>query len=106
MKEDSSMRTNQTQASRSAMPVPLADLKAQHEQLGPDLRAAIDRVFAASDFVLGKEVQHFEEEYAAYCGSTDAIACANGTAALELALSAIGVGAGDEVITVANTFAA
>ena len=94
------------QRSRPATPVPLADLRAQHQQLGPDLQAAIDRVFAASDFVLGKEVRQFEEEWAAYCGTSDAIGCANGTDALELALSAIGVGSGDEVITVANTFAA
>ena len=88
------------------MRIPLADLRAQHQQLGRDLQEAIDRVFAASDFVLGKEVRQFEEEYAAYCGTTEAIACANGTDALELALWAIGVGPGDDVITVANTFAA
>ena len=100
------MPMRQAQPSTTAMRVPLADLRAQHQQLGPDLQEAIDRVFAASDFVLGNEVRQFEEEYAAYCGTTEAIACANGTDALELALWAIGVGPGDEVITVANTFAA
>src|SRR5438105_2256816 len=106
MKEDSSMPMRQAQPSIPAMRVPLADLRAQHQKLGRDLQEAIDRVFAASDFVLGNEVRQFEEEYAAYCGTTEAIACANGTDALELALWAIGVGPGDEVITVANTFAA
>src|SRR5436305_14937844 len=106
MKEDSSMPVRQAEPSRPAMRIPLADLRAQHQQLGRDLREAIDRVFAASDFILGNEVRQFEEEYAAYCGTTEAIACANGTDALELALWAIGVGPGDEVITVANTFAA
>ena len=92
--------------SRPAATIPLADLRAQHQSLGPELQAAIDRVFAASDFVLGDEVAQFEAEFADYCGVGETIACANGTDALELALGAIGVGAGDEVITVANTFAA
>ncbi|TME20216.1 MAG: DegT/DnrJ/EryC1/StrS family aminotransferase [Chloroflexi bacterium] len=94
------------QPSRPAATIPLADLKAQHQSLGPELQAAIDRVFATSDFVLGDEVARFEAEFADYCGVGETIACANGTDALELALGAIGVGAGDEVITVANTFAA
>ncbi len=100
------MRMHPVQPSRPAATIPLADLKAQHQSLGPELQAAIDRVFAASDFVLGDEVAQFEAEFADYCGVGETIACANGTDALELALGAIGVGAGDEVITVANTFAA
>ena len=100
------MRMQPGQPSRPAATIPLADLKAQHQSLGPELQAAIDRVFAASDFVLGEEVARFEAEFADYCGVGETIACANGTDALELALGAIGVGAGDEVITVANTFAA
>ena len=100
------MQIHPGQPSRPAATIPLADLKAQHESLGPELQAAIDRVFATSDFVLGEEVAQFEAEFADYCGVGETIACANGTDALELALSAIGVGVGDEVITVANTFAA
>ena len=100
------MRMQPGQPSRPAATIPLADLKAQHQSLGPELQAAIDRVFATSDFVLGDEVARFEAEFADYCGVGETIACANGTDALELALGAIGVGAGDEVITVANTFAA
>src|SRR2546430_14689112 len=104
MKEDLFMRMHPP--SRPAATIPLADLRAQHQSLGPELQAAIDRVFAASDFVLGDEVAQFEAEFADYCGVGETIACANGTDALELALCAIGVGSGDEVITVANTFAA
>src|SRR2546425_9277973 len=104
MKEDLFMRMHPP--SRPAATIPLADLRAQHESLRPALQAAIDRVFATSDFVLGEEVAQFEAEFADYCGVGETIACANGTDALELALSAIGVGVGDEVITVANTFAA
>jgi dTDP-4-amino-4,6-dideoxygalactose transaminase len=100
------MTTQLTPSPRASQAIQLADLRAQHEQLGPELHAAIDRVFAASDFILGKEVRLFEEEFAAYCGAAEAIACGNGTDALELALSALGVGPGDEVITVSNTFAA
>src|SRR2546426_644177 len=106
MKEDLFMRIHPGQPSRPAATIPLADLAAQHESLRPELQAAIDRVFATSDFVLGEEVAQFEAEFADYCGVGETIACANGTDALELALSAIGVGVGDEVITVANTFAA
>src|SRR2546423_10304837 len=104
MKEDSCM--SPTQAPNSSRTIPLADLKGQHQQLWPEIQAAIDRIFASSDFILGQEVRLFEEEFAAYCGAKEAIACGNGTDALELALWAVGVGPGDEVITVANTFAA
>ena len=86
--------------------IPLADLEAQHAQLRPEIQAAIDRIFASSDFVQGQEVRHFEGEFAAYCGASQAVACGNGTDALELALWALGVGPGDEVITVSHTFAA
>src|SRR5438309_2592687 len=106
MKEDLYMRMQPGQPSRPAATIPLADLKAQHQSLGPELQAASELVFATSDFVLGDEVARFEAEFADYCGVGETIACANGTDALELALWAIGVGPGDEVITVANTFAA
>src|SRR5438128_2101420 len=106
MKEDSFMPPSHTQSSKPSTTVLLADLRAQHRGLGPELQAAIDRVFASSEFVLGEEVRRFEAEFAAYCGTAEAVACANGTDALELALWGIGVGPGDEVITVANTFAA
>ena len=100
------MASSNAQPSRPSTSVPLADLRAQHQQLGAELQAAIDRVFAGSDFILGEEVRRFEAEFAAYCGAAETVACANGTDALELALWGIGVQPGDEVITVANTFAA
>jgi len=86
--------------------IPLADLEAQHARLRPEIQAAIDRIFASSDFIQGQEVRRFETEFAAYCGAGHAVACGNGTDALELALWALGVGPGDEVITVSHTFAA
>lgn len=86
--------------------LPLVDLHRQYASLRPELQAAIDRVFSSSEFILGNEVASFEQEFAEFCGSPFAVACANGTDALELALSAVGVGRDDEVITVAHTFAA
>ena len=86
--------------------LPLVDLDAQHRGLRTEIDAAIARVFASSRFILGEEVAAFERDFAAYCGVDHAIGCGNGTDALELALWATGVGPGDEVITVAHTFAA
>src|SRR5437879_694545 len=86
--------------------LPLVDLGAQHAGLQKDLDAAIARVFASSQFILGDEAAAFEAAFADYCGTSHAIGCGNGTDALELALWAVGVSPGDEVITVAHTFAA
>jgi dTDP-4-amino-4,6-dideoxygalactose transaminase len=91
---------------RSLQPLPLVDLHLQHANLRPELDAAIERVFRSSAFILGAEAQAFEKEFAALCGTQYAIACGNGTDALELALWAVGVKPKDEVITVAHTFAA
>lgn len=86
--------------------LPLVDLRRQHAALETDIRRAIERVFASSDFILGREARAFEEEFASLLGVEHVIACGNGTDALEMALSAVGVGPDDEVITVAHTFAA
>jgi len=86
--------------------LPLVDLRRQHESLQPELDATIARVFASSEFILGTEAREFEKEFAAFLGVAHAVACGNGTDALELALWAVGVKPGDEVITVAHTFAA
>jgi dTDP-4-amino-4,6-dideoxygalactose transaminase len=88
----------------SSMKVPLLDLRAQHESLRDELLAAIQRVMDAQQFVLGPEVQAFEEEIARYTKTRHAIGCASGSDALLLALLALGVGAGDEVITSPFTF--
>lgn len=86
--------------------VPLVDLQAQYAQIGPEIDAAIQRVIDSSGFILGPEVETFEEAFAAYCGAAHCVGVASGTSALELTLRAYGVGAGDEVITVAHTFIA
>ena len=88
------------------MNVPFVDLGRLHEDLRPALLAAFERVLESSAYVQGREVEAFEEDFAARIGSSHAIAVSNGTAALHLALVACGVGRGDEVITVSNTFIA
>jgi len=85
-------------------PIPLVDVKAQYEPLLPRIREAIDGVLASADFILGPNVAAFEREAADYLGVREAIGVANGTDALVLALDALGVGPGDEVICPAFTF--
>ncbi len=86
------------------MKIPLVDLKAQYASLKPAIDAAIQRVFAKGQFILGPEVEALEQELAAYCGTTHAVAVASGTDALELSLRACGIGPNDEVITSAFSF--
>ncbi len=82
--------------------VPFGDLKRQHADLRAALHTAMERVLASGWYILGAEVQAFEEEFATYCGTADCVGVANGTDALYLALAALDIGPGDEVITVAN----
>jgi len=86
--------------------IPLVDLKAQYLALKPELDAAIARVLDRASFILGPEVEAFEASFGAYCGGVQAIGVANGTDATGMALRAVGVVAGDEVITVSHTFIA
>jgi dTDP-4-amino-4,6-dideoxygalactose transaminase len=88
------------------MKVPFLDLKAHHAPLIEEFDRAIREVIESSAFAGGPFVERFEEEFAAFCGSSYAIAVGNGTDALWLALLALGIGKGDEVITVPNTFIA
>lgn len=88
------------------MKVPFVDLKSLHEEIESELREVFDRVLHTSAFVLGPEVIKFEREFAAYVGTRHCIALNTGTAALHLTLAALGIGAGDEVITVPHTFIA
>ena len=88
------------------MSVPFVDLKAQYAALKPEIDQAIQGVLDRCDFVLGKDVAAFEQEFAQYCEVAHAIGLSTGTDALRLALLAAGVGPGDEVITAANTFIA
>ncbi len=88
------------------MHVPFNDLKIQYEALRGDIRPALDRVLESQQYILGPEVEAFERAFAKYCGAKYAVGVNSGTMALQLALLALGAGAGDEVITVAQTFIA
>jgi dTDP-4-amino-4,6-dideoxygalactose transaminase len=85
------------------MRVKFHDLAPQHDRLRPELDAAIRAVIDGQRFELGREVYAFEEAFAAYIGSRHALSVHSGTSALHLALRALQVRAGDEVITVANS---
>jgi dTDP-4-amino-4,6-dideoxygalactose transaminase len=86
------------------MNVPLLDLKEQNTKLRPDIETALGRVLDTNAFILGGEVAALESELAVYCGAKNAIGCASGSDALLLALMAVGVGLGDEVITTPYSF--
>jgi UDP-2-acetamido-2-deoxy-ribo-hexuluronate aminotransferase len=79
--------------------MPFVDLAAQQERLRVEIEGGIARVLAHGQYILGPEVAELEEKLAAYCGAAHCISCANGTDALQIALMALGVGPGDEVIT-------
>jgi dTDP-4-amino-4,6-dideoxygalactose transaminase len=83
--------------------VPFLDLRRQTEALRPELERALARVLDGGRFVGGPVVEEFEQAWARYCGVAHAVGCASGTDALALALRAVGVEPGDEVITAANT---
>jgi dTDP-4-amino-4,6-dideoxygalactose transaminase len=86
--------------------IPFVDLKSLHNEIKDELRDVFDRVLNESSFVLGPEVQRFEQEFAAYVGTKHCVALNNGTSALQLALASLDIGPGDEVITVPHTFIA
>ena len=86
--------------------IPLVNLKAQYESIKTEVDAAIAAVIDQTAFVGGPFVKEFEEAFARYCGVERCVGLANGTDALFIALKALGVGPGDEVITVANSFVA
>ena len=86
--------------------VPFVDLKAQYAGIKPEIDAAIQRVIDGAGFILGEEVSQFEKALAATAGAKDAVGVSSGTGALLLALLAVGIKPGDEVITTAHTFIA
>ena len=86
------------------MKVPLLDLSEQNQKLRPEIEAALGRVLDTNGFILGSEVKALEDELAAYCETKYAIGCASGSDALLLALMALDVKAGDEVITTPYSF--
>jgi dTDP-4-amino-4,6-dideoxygalactose transaminase len=89
---------------RAAMTVPLLDLKAQYSDIRQDMDEAVRRVLESTRFIGGPEVSGLEEEIARYARCAHAVACASGTDALLLALWALDIGPGDEVITSAYSF--
>ncbi len=86
--------------------IPFLDMKSVYAELKPELDAAYARVMESGWFVLGKEVEAFEAEYAAFCGTRYCVGLGNGLEALELVLRAWDIGAGDEVIVPSNTYIA
>jgi dTDP-3-amino-3,4,6-trideoxy-alpha-D-glucose transaminase len=86
------------------MAVPLFDTSSPLVPLREQLREAIERVLDSERFILGPEVAAFEREFASYCGAGHAVGVANGTDAITIALRAMGVGAGDEVVVPSFTF--
>ncbi len=91
---------------KALMAVPFVDLRAQYESIKTEVDAAIADVLNKTAFVGGPYVKQFEEAFARYCGVTQCVGVANGTDALFIALRTLGIGPGDEVITVANSFVA
>jgi len=88
------------------MHVPFVDLRQQHDAIAESLKASVMRVLDSQVYIQGPEVEAFEEEFAAACHTSHAVAVNSGTAALHVALAVLGVAPGDEVITVSHTFIA
>jgi dTDP-4-amino-4,6-dideoxygalactose transaminase len=88
----------------SVSPIPLVDLSAQYSTIEDEIQSAISNVIKSSRFIMGKEVKDFEQEFATFCGTKYAIGIASGTSAIHLSLRALGIGVGDEVMTVPFTF--
>jgi len=86
------------------MRIPLLDLQAQYQTIKEEINQAIQNVLDSSVYILGPEMKTLEKEIAAFCGTKEAVAVANGTDALVLTLKALGIGPGDEVITTPFTF--
>jgi dTDP-4-amino-4,6-dideoxygalactose transaminase len=86
--------------------IPPLDLKRQYQAIGADVSAAVLEVLASGAYIGGSVVQNFEQQFASYVGTTECVGCNSGTDALYLALRAMKIGAGDEVITTPFTFIA
>jgi len=88
------------------MNVPFVDLRAQYASIKDEVRGAMDQVLENTNFILGQPVADFEKAFATFCECRYAVGVASGVDAIKLALRALGIGPGDEVITAANTFIA
>ncbi|SES40497.1 dTDP-4-amino-4,6-dideoxygalactose transaminase [Tranquillimonas rosea] len=86
--------------------IPFLDLQRQYAGIADELEEAVLTTLRSCGYILGEPVERFERDFAAYCGTAEAIALSSGTAALHLALLALDIGPGDEVITVPTTFVA
>ncbi|HMC85974.1 MAG TPA: aminotransferase class I/II-fold pyridoxal phosphate-dependent enzyme, partial [Chitinophagaceae bacterium] len=86
--------------------IPCLDLKGQHQQIKKEVFEAFEKVYEQTAFSGGPFVEEFEKDFAVFCGTKYAVGVNNGTTALHLAMLALGIGAGDEVIIPANTFIA
>src|SRR6195256_2032537 len=100
------MSTQMLMHSKQPQQVPFVDLAAQYRPIAAEMNEATSRVIQNADFILGREVSLFEEEFAEFCEAKYAVGVDSGTSALELALRAYDIGPGDEVITAANSFIA
>ena len=90
----------------ASLRVPMNDLALQHAPIREEMEAALADVVASCGFIRGPQVSAFEEAFASYCSVDHCVGVSNGTDALVLALRALGVGEGDEVITTPHTFGA
>lgn len=90
----------------SSMNIQMVDLTTQYRKIKPEVDEAIHRVLDSGHYILGKEVGEFEAAAAKYLGTKHAIGCASGTDALQVAMMALNIGPGDEVITTSFTFVA
>jgi dTDP-4-amino-4,6-dideoxygalactose transaminase len=88
----------------TARAIPLLNLRRQFDPIRDEIMREVERVIESQHFILGDDVERFERNFAAYCGSEYAVGCASGTDALELALLALDIGPGDEVLTVPYSF--
>ena len=89
---------------KASINIPLLDLEAHHSPIQDEILAVIEKVIGSQNFILGPHVVKFEDQAAAYCQSKFAVGVSSGTDALLVALMALGVGAGDEVITTTYSF--
>ena len=97
---------NDPSASASRAAVPFLDLRAAYGELRGEMDAAVARVLESGWYLLGNELKQFEQHFAEYVGTTHAVGVANGLDALTLALRALGIGEGDEVLVASNTYIA
>lgn len=91
-------------SSEPRAPVPMLNLRQQYDRIGTEVLEAIRRVCESQHYILGAEVEAFESEIAHFCGAKEAVGCASGTDALWLAIAAVGIGAGDHVLTTPFSF--